>query len=49
VLEVFRSLSQYRLVGFSVLLVLVMLYRPQGLMGVGELFRLKRKPAVARS
>lgn len=49
VLEVFRSLSQYRLVGFSILLVLVMLYRPQGLMGVGELFRLKRKPAVARS
>jgi branched-chain amino acid transport system permease protein len=30
VLEAFRSLSEFRLVGFSILLVLVMLYRPQG-------------------
>ena len=43
VLEAFRSLSEFRLVGFSILLVLVMLYRPQGLMGAGEMFRLKRK------
>jgi branched-chain amino acid transport system permease protein len=49
VLEAFRSLSEFRLVGFSVLLVLVMLYRPQGLMGVGELFRLKRKTAAVKS
>src|SRR6187549_2820271 len=49
VLEVFRSLSQFRLVGFSILLVLVMLYRPQGLMGAAEMFRTKRKAAVAKS
>jgi branched-chain amino acid transport system permease protein len=49
VLEAFRSLSEFRLVGFSILLVLVMLYRPQGLMGAGEMFRLKRKAAVAKS
>jgi branched-chain amino acid transport system permease protein len=49
ILEVFRSLNEFRLVGFSILLILVMLYRPQGLMGIWELFRLKRRPAVAKS
>ena len=49
VLELFRSLSEFRLVGFSILLVLVMLYRPQGLMGVWELLRLKRRTADAKS
>jgi len=49
VLEAFRSLSEFRLVGFSILLVLVMLYRPQGLMGAAEMFRLRRRPAVAKS
>ena len=32
-----------------ILLVLVMLYRPQGLMGLWELFWLKRRAAVAKS
>jgi len=49
VLEAFRSLSEFRLVAFSILLVLVMLYRPQGLLGTVELFRLRRRPAVAKS
>jgi branched-chain amino acid transport system permease protein len=49
VLEAFRSLSEFRLVGFSLLLILVMLYRPQGLMGKLELFRIKRRPAIAKS
>jgi branched-chain amino acid transport system permease protein len=49
VLELFRSLSEFRLVGFSILLVLVMLYRPQGLMGVWTLLRLKPKTAAAKS
>jgi branched-chain amino acid transport system permease protein len=49
VLEAFRSLSEFRLVGFSILLVLVMLYRPQGLMGVWELLRLRRRAAVVKS
>jgi branched-chain amino acid transport system permease protein len=49
VLEVFRSLNEFRLVGFSILLVLVMLYRPQGLMGVWEFLRLKRRAEPVKS
>jgi branched-chain amino acid transport system permease protein len=49
VLEAFRSLSEFRLVGFSILLVLVMLYRPQGLMGTVQLLRFRRRTAVAKS
>jgi branched-chain amino acid transport system permease protein len=48
ILEAFRSLSEFRLVGFSILLVLVMLYRPQGLMGSRGMFKLKRRTAVAK-
>jgi branched-chain amino acid transport system permease protein len=48
VLEAFRSLSEFRLVGFSILLVLVMIYRPQGLMGALDMLRWKRKAAVAK-
>src|ERR1051325_11681108 len=33
VLEVFRQFGPFRLVNFSVLLILIMLYRPQGLVG----------------
>lgn len=39
VLEVFRGFGPYRLVNFAVLLVLIMLYRPQGLVGSWSLFR----------
>jgi branched-chain amino acid transport system permease protein len=38
-LEVFRSFGPYRLVNFAVLLILVMLYRPQGLVGSWKLSR----------
>jgi branched-chain amino acid transport system permease protein len=48
ILEAFRSLSEFRLVGFSILLVLVMIYRPQGLMGTRGMFKLKRSAAVAK-
>ena len=48
VLEYFRRLGEFRLVGFSILLVLVMLYRPQGLMGFWDVLRLKGKGAVAK-
>jgi branched-chain amino acid transport system permease protein len=48
ILEAFRSLSEFRLVGFSILLVLVMIYRPQGLMGSRGMFKLKRRAAVAK-
>ena len=39
ILEVFRGFGPYRLVNFAVLLVLIMLYRPSGLMGNWSLFR----------
>jgi branched-chain amino acid transport system permease protein len=41
-LEVFRGFGAYRLVNFSVLLVLLMIYRPQGLLGKWKLPRLRR-------
>ena len=47
-LEAFRDLSEYRLVGFAILLVLVMIYRPQGLMGSRGMFKTKRKAVVAK-
>lgn len=39
VLEVFRGFGPFRLVNFAVLLVLIMLYRPQGLVGSWSLFK----------
>jgi len=39
VLEVFRSFGPFRLVNFAVVLVLVMLYRPQGLIGAKSFVR----------
>lgn len=48
ILEVFRSLGELRLVGFSILLVLVMIYRPQGLMGSRGMFKFGRRAAVAK-
>ena len=46
-LEVFREFGAFRLVNFSVLLVLIMIFRPQGLMGSLRIFR-SRSKAVAR-
>lgn len=34
--EYLRSFSEYRLLLYSILLILTMLYRPQGLMGTKE-------------
>jgi branched-chain amino acid transport system permease protein len=39
ILEVFRSFGSFRLVNFAVLLVLIMIYRPQGLLGGWTLFK----------
>ena len=36
-LELTRDLAQYRLVVYALLLILLMLFRPQGLFGRGEL------------
>jgi len=43
-LEVFRGFGAFRLVNFSVLLVLIMIYRPQGLLGEWTLLRRRGKP-----
>jgi branched-chain amino acid transport system permease protein len=47
VLEVFREFGALRLVNFSILLVLIMLYRPQGLLGTWSFVKRKQKAAVA--
>jgi branched-chain amino acid transport system permease protein len=48
-LEVLRELGAFRLVTFSVLLVLIMIYRPQGLLGSWTIFKTGRRPALPRS
>ena len=48
VLEVFREFGAFRLVNFSILLVLIMLYRPQGLLGTWTLAKRKQSAAVAK-
>jgi branched-chain amino acid transport system permease protein len=45
-LEVFRGFGAFRLVNFAVLLVLIMIYRPQGLVGSWSLF--KRRHGYSR-
>ena len=46
-LEAFRQFGPFRLVNFAILLILVMIYRPQGLLGNWTLTRVRRKPARA--
>ena len=43
-LELMRDLQQYRLVLYALLLVVIMLVRPQGLLGSRELYQFVRKP-----
>ena len=43
VLEMFRGFGAFRLINFSVLLVLIMIYRPEGLLGSWTLFKRRRK------
>ena len=47
-LEVFRGFGAFRLVNFAVLLVLIMIYRPQGLVGSRRLFRPRQRATVVR-
>ena len=55
VTEVFRPISQYRMLGYGLVLVLVMVLRPEGIMGTNELtlnyikglFNRKKKTAEA--
>ena len=47
--EGLRAAEQYRMVVFSLLLVLIMIFRPQGLMGHRELFGRKRREAAPPS
>jgi branched-chain amino acid transport system permease protein len=48
-LEALRELGAFRLVAFSVLLVLIMIYRPQGLLGSGTIFKMRRRAAIPRA
>jgi branched-chain amino acid transport system permease protein len=46
ILEVFRGFGPYRLVVFSITLILIMIYRPQGILGSKSLIRrVRRQPA----
>ncbi len=47
-LELMRDLQQYRLVLYALLLIVIMIVRPQGLLGSRELYQLfrKRKPSA---
>ncbi len=47
--EGLRAAEQYRMVVFSLLLILIMIFRPQGLMGHRELFGRKRRDAAPPS
>src|SRR5690606_25716127 len=47
-LEVFREFGAFRLVNFSVLLVLIMIYRPQGLFGGWKLPRMRSGSAAVQ-
>jgi branched-chain amino acid transport system permease protein len=42
--EVLRSVQDYRLIAYALLLVLVMILRPRGLLGTRELWHRRRKP-----
>ena len=43
VLEMFRGFGAFRLINFSVLLILIMIYRPEGLLGSWTLIKRRRK------
>ena len=47
ILEAFRQFQAYRLVIFSITLILIMLYRPQGILGARSFFRKQRKASAA--
>jgi branched-chain amino acid transport system permease protein len=44
-LEVMRDLQEYRLVLYALLLIVIMLVRPEGLLGTREIPSLFRRPA----
>jgi branched-chain amino acid transport system permease protein len=48
-LEVFRGLAEFRLVAFSIVLVLFMIYRPEGLLGAWTVSRKKKPLPVAEA
>jgi branched-chain amino acid transport system permease protein len=45
-LEVFRGFGEFRLVNFAVLLILIMIYRPQGILGTWTLARRRQTPGT---
>jgi branched-chain amino acid transport system permease protein len=49
ILEVFREFQSYRLVIFSISLILIMIYRPQGILGGRGMFKGKKKAALGKN
>jgi branched-chain amino acid transport system permease protein len=47
-IEVLRVSAQYRMIAFSLLLILIMIFRPQGLFGSIDFARFTRKPTKQR-
>ena len=48
-LELMRDLQQYRLVLYALLLIVIMIVRPQGLLGTRELYQVfKKRKAASR-
>jgi len=47
-LEAFREFGAFRLVNFAIILVLIMTYRPQGLLGGRKIFKTRSRAPVAR-
>ncbi|MGH9887633.1 MAG: branched-chain amino acid ABC transporter permease, partial [bacterium] len=47
-IEVLRVSAQYRMIAFSMMLILIMIFRPQGLFGSVDFMRRTRKPAKQR-
>ncbi|HET6422913.1 MAG TPA: branched-chain amino acid ABC transporter permease [Planctomycetaceae bacterium] len=43
--EMLRSVAEYRLIAFALLLIVMMLVRPQGLFGIHEIWHIRRKRA----
>jgi branched-chain amino acid transport system permease protein len=44
--EVFRGFEGYRMIIYSLALILIMIYRPQGILGQKSLFKRKRSPGA---
>ena len=47
--EVLRDFEQYRLIVYALLLIVMMLVRPQGLLGIHEIWNFWQRPASSKA